>query len=799
MTDRLEPVPSHILSAFTDKGIREEDIILAASSDLDLDGNYRETWLAVTHDSIAVLMGYYEESAESGGHAHIRAATGDEIDNVSLADKRNGVHNADYGRGAANGRHGKNGKDQHGFWIADSYKEYPVSKVIKLSAENLVSTGMLTASMDSDTVICCFSNTHLRKFGMLAKLFNKVKEGKELTDEDFRDELARERCPKCGKYYPDAGRKVCPSCLNKRALFVKVLSFAPPYKKKIALIFFFMLMGAVFDIIHPYLGNRVFFDYVLMPGGRYYGKVLEIILVIMFLRLSAIALGVMQGRVNAKVANEMVFDIKSRIFTAMQRLSLRFYNNKQTGSLMNRVNNDAAQLQNFFLDGLPYFLLNLIKIISICVILFSINWKLAFVVLLPTPLIIFFVKKMFPKLFMLFSRRFRRGSEMNSIINDSLTGARVVKAFGKESEEITRFKNINMDYYKVNVDINYLVSTMFPSLRFIIGAGGIIIWAAGSWEVVNGNITFGTMMTFVGYLGMIYGPLEFMTQIVNWWSNCMNSAQRIFEVLEAVPDVVEAPEPVKMPGIDGSIELRNVTFSYEPNKPVLHEINLEIKAGEMIGLVGHSGAGKSTLTNIITRLYDVNEGEILIDGVNIKDIAFSDLRPEIGMVLQDTYLFRGTVAENIAYARPDASEEEIIKAAKAANAHDFIVSMPDGYDTVLGRQKSNLSGGERQRVSIARALLHDPKILILDEATASVDTETERLIQEALERLIRGRTTIAIAHRLSTLRNADRLVVIEKGRIAEAGTHSELLKNEGAYFKMVQKQKEALKIKGVGE
>ncbi len=280
----------------------------------------------------------------------------------------------------------------------------------------------------------------------------------------------------------------------------------------------------------------------------------------------------------------------------------------------------------------------------------------------------------------------------------------------------------------------------------------------------------------------------------------MNSAQRIFEVLDAVPDVAESHDPVKLPGgLKGNIELKNVTFSYEPNKPVLHEINLEIKAGEMIGLVGHSGAGKSTLTNIITRLYDVNEGEILIDGVNIKDIAFADLRPHIGMVLQDTYLFRGSIAENIAYARPEASNDDIIKAAKAANAHDFIIKMPDGYDTVLGVRKSNLSGGERQRISIARALLHNPKILILDEATASVDTDTERQIQEALERLVKGRTTIAIAHRLSTLRNADRLVVVEKGKIVETGTHSELLKSEGAYFKMVQKQKEALKIRGVGE
>ena len=466
---------------------------------------------------------------------------------------------------------------------------------------------------------------------------------------------------------------------------------------------------------------------------------------------------------------------------------------------MNRVNGDATNLQNFFLDGIPYFILNVIRIIGIGAIMLSINWKLAVLVLLPTPLIVYFVRKMFPKLYTLFSRRFRKNSAMNSLINDTLTGVRVVKAFGKESAEVERFKSINNEVYKVNLDVARFSTVMFPALRFIMGIGGIIIWGAGSWEVVNGDMTFGTMMTFVGYLGMIYGPLEFMTHIVDWWSNCMNSAQRIFEILDAVPDVAEAAEPVRIPEIEGNISLKNVTFSYEPNKPVLHSINLDIKAGEMIGLVGHSGAGKSTIVNLITRLYDVNEGEITIDGVNIKDIAFKDLRPQIGMVLQDTYLFTGTIAENIAYARPDASMAEIIKAAKAANAHDFIIKMPDGYDTVIGKGRNNLSGGEKQRISIARAILHNPRILILDEATASVDTETERQIQEALERLIKGRTTIAIAHRLSTLRNADRLVVVERGKIVEVGTHSELMGKEGAYYRMIQKQREALKIRGVDD
>lgn len=279
----------------------------------------------------------------------------------------------------------------------------------------------------------------------------------------------------------------------------------------------------------------------------------------------------------------------------------------------------------------------------------------------------------------------------------------------------------------------------------------------------------------------------------------MNSAQRIFEVLDAVPEVTEKPDPVRITAMKGDLELMNVTFNYEPNKPVLQDINLDIKAGEVIGLVGHSGAGKSTIANLITRLYDVKEGSISIDGVNVKELAIQDLRDQIAMVSQETYLFMGSIAENISYANPKATVEEIISAAKAANAHEFIMKLPDGYDTRIGSGGRDLSGGERQRVSIARAILQNPRILILDEATASVDTETEFQIQEALEKLVKGRTTISIAHRLSTLRNADRLFVLDKGKISEAGTHAELIKLKGVYYNLFTKQSEALKMRGVGD
>ncbi|HHN47019.1 MAG TPA: ABC transporter ATP-binding protein [Planctomycetes bacterium] len=310
-------------------------------------------------------------------------------------------------------------------------------------------------------------------------------------------------------------------------------------------------------------------------------------------------------------------------------------------------------------------------------------------------------------------------------------------------------------------------------------------------------MTLGTLMAFFGYLGMFYGPLQVLTRLSDWLSRSMTSAERIFEVLDSEPEVVEAEKPVPIPYMRGEVEMKDVFFGYDKHHPVIKDFSIHVRAGEMIGLVGHSGAGKSTTINLICRLYDADEGAIFIDGANIRDIRLEDLRRQIGVVLQETYLFSGSIAENIAYAKPDATREEIMAAAQAANAHDFVMRMPDGYDSWVGEHGKNLSGGEKQRIAIARAILHNPRILILDEATSSVDTETEKLIQEALARLVKNRTTFAIAHRLSTLRNAHRLVVIKDGKIAEMGTHEELLHLDGIYAKLVKTTQDVSSIIGV--
>mgnify|MGYP000878738289 CR=1 FL=1 len=764
--DRLEQVPEHIKALMAKHGVNCDIVEFAVSADLSEDGYFSEVWLAVTKEKIHVLK------------------LGDREEDVS---------------GIIKGKRPKRKESKKRYDDAEVIREELALKDIDdIKVENLISTGTLTATISGeDRIVCCFTNTHLRKFTIFVKLVKKLKKGEELTEEDFKDDRAEQFCPKCGRRYPDPSKKICPKCLNKRKLFLRILSFAPKYKGQIALIFTCMIASTLMKLASPYIGGKVLYDEVFDKGSKYYGKVGQVVLLTVALEVVSLLIQIAYGRLNAGVAAGLVYDIKLGVFTALQKLSLRFFSSRQTGSLMNRVNGDANHIQYFINDGMPFFIVNSISIIGIATIMFSINWKLALLVFIPVPVIVVMTKVLFPKIDTLYSRVFRRNSSMLSLINDTLTGARVVKAFGKESSEVERFNAANKSVYSVNVDVGNMSSTVFPMFGYVMGLGSLIVWGVGGWQVVKGELSFGTLMTFQLYLGMIYGPLQFMTNIVDWWTSSMNSAQRIFEIIDAVPEITNAPNPVRMPFIKGDVALKNVTFSYETNKPVLHDVSLEVKAGEMIGLVGHSGAGKSTITNLITRLYDVEEGSIEIDGVNIKNIAIEDLRPQIGMVLQETYLFTGTIAENIAYAKPDATMSDIIRAAKAANAHDFIIRLPDGYDTVIGKRRNNLSGGEKQRISIARAILHDPRILILDEATASLDTETERLIQEALERLVKGRTTFAIAHRLSTLRNADRIVVIERGRVAEIGTHSELVALKGIYYNMLQRQKEALKIKGV--
>jgi len=436
-----------------------------------------------------------------------------------------------------------------------------------------------------------------------------------------------------------------------------------------------------------------------------------------------------------------------------------------------------------FLD----FATDVLMILMTAIILFSIDPWLACATLLPLPFIGWLIQNVRDRLRNGFEKIDRVWSELTNVLADTIPGIRVVKAFAQEKREASRFRSANKHNLAVNDKVNFLWSLFSPTVTLVTEIGLLVVWAFGIWQVANHQVTVGVLTAFLAYSSRFYARLDSMSRIVSHTQKAIAGTKRIFEILDHVSSVPEPVNPQPMPKIEGRIQIDDIGFRYG-NRAVIRGLSLDIAPGEMIGLVGQSGSGKSTMVNLICRFYDVSEGAIRIDGTDIRDLRVSDYRQHIGLVLQEPFLFFGTIADNIAYGKPQASRSEIVAAARAAHAHEFILRLPQGYDSLVGERGQALSGGERQRISIARALLIDPRILIMDEATSSVDTETEQEIQKALDNLVRGRTTIAIAHRLSTLRRADRLVVMEHGQLVEQGQHQELLDRQGAYWRLYEAQ-----------
>lgn len=759
-------VPDELKPVLEEKGIPEDHILLCVKSDLNREMVRCDCWTLATDSDLIVLSGSNALSRRPGMTPF----------------------------------HTKNRLERK--FELNSWDVFDLKDLSDYRVEEQIASARFTAkTKDGDWILLDnLSNTYKSDFYSLTRFLGQIeKDGKITPDEHTEHQHDRMFCPKCGTRYIDEERKLCPKCMDKSRIIARTGQFVLKYKVRIALLVLMLLLTSALGVLSPYISSGFYYDQVLEKGGRFYGQILMVLGIIIGTRLLTTVFNMFHSLVTTTIAANVIYDLKKVIFSSIERLSLSFFTSRQTGGLMTQVTRDANTIYWFFCDGVPYYLVNIVQIAVMLVIMLIMNPVLTLLTLVTVPLLFFGMRFLFGRMDKFHIKRWTRSRQMNAVLSDILSGMRVVKAFSKEKDETARFDRSSRNLSNAEIEASTFGTVAFPTINLLVYVSNLIVLGVGGWMVIKGDMTYGILLTFTAYMNMILSPLGSFVNMVYEFTDSLNAMSRLCEIMDAKPDVAEAENPVHLGECRGKVEFRGVDFSYEKNRKVIDGVSFSVEPGEALGIVGHTGAGKSTLANLLIRLYDAAAGEILIDGVNVKDLAYEDLRNNVAIVSQETYLFMGTILDNIRYAKPEATEEEVIEAAKIAGAHDFIVQLPDAYSTMIGFGHKDLSGGERQRVSIARAILRNPKILILDEATAAMDTETERKIQTALERLSVGRTTITIAHRLSTLRDADKLIVIENGKVPETGTHAELIALKGIYFNLYRLQMEAMKNIGIEE
>lgn len=665
----------------------------------------------------------------------------------------------------------------------------PVSDIKAARNEPLIGGGRLEITTKDGEVVPVISySLHVAdKFSEAARGIEQLAKGEEFNI-SLKNE--RTRCEKCNRLLPEKDG-ICPACVQRGKTLLRIGHFLGPYKKQAIVLALLSMGSTAINLAPPYIQGTLI-DKVLTKHQN-----ISLLWMLMAAWLGAlgcnIVLQVLSGRMTAFLAAHIAADIRSEVFRAIEWLQMGYFEKKQVGAITSRVTQDTDRVWHFLVEGVPFMVTNTLLLLGIATFIFLTNWQLALCILTPIPIVAMVSGFSWKRISQLSHRFGQKWARFHINLNEALTGIKVVKAFAQEDYENEKFNIRNRELRDAGVRVDTLWHTVFGVMSFFTSLGALINWTVGGYFVYSEQMSLGDFWRVHAYLGLLYGPMQWFAAINNWFSRAMAGAERIFEVIDTEPEPYGKGEAKE---VTGEVTFENVRFGYDKSNPVLKGLNFTAKPGEMIGLVGKSGAGKSTTIGLLCRFHEPDAGRILIDGEDYRDITLQAMRRQIGLVLQEPFLFNGTVAENIAYGRPDASFEEIVEAAKAGNAHNFILAKPDGYDTVVGERGAKLSGGERQRVSIARAILHDPKILILDEATSSVDVETEKQMQEAIGRLIQGRTVFAIAHRLATLRNATRLIVLEKGEIVETGTHEELMEKQGVFYNLVKTQSEINQIIG---